>query len=106
MSSLAAQGLDSSSWDAWRPIELELCKDGYLARVTRSRFCAAPRWRWSVTPLEIVERGPSRTVERAHARGYCKSPDRAMEMAEASIVALHKAEIEALAEDKRRRSRG
>ena len=73
----------------WQPIDLELIRDGYLAHVTR-QLCRAGRWRWSVTPVEIVQRHHSQPVEHAYARGYAKGQERALKMAEAAIVALKK----------------
>ena len=73
----------------WQPIDLELVRDGYLARVTR-QLGRAGRWRWSVTPVEIVQRHHSQPVEHAYARGYAKGQERALKMAEAAIVALKK----------------
>lgn len=74
----------------WQPIDLELVRDGYLARVTR-QLGRAGRWRWSVTPVEIVQRHHSQPVEHAYARGYAKGRERALKMAEVAIVALKKA---------------
>lgn len=70
----------------WQPIDAELVQDGYIARVTR--HILGGRWRWAVTPLEVAQRWNMRVVEHAYARGYAKSYDRAIEMAEAAIVAL------------------
>lgn len=80
-------------WIDWQPIDLELVRNGYLARVTR-QLSRAGRWRWSVTPVEVVQRSPTSVVEHAHARGYAKGREHAFEMAEAAIVALKKAERE------------
>lgn len=73
----------------WRPIELELVLDGYIARVTRDRH---GRWRWSATRGDVVERWMFKVVQHAFARGYSRSPEKAMRMAEAAIVALQRAE--------------
>jgi len=73
----------------WQPIELEFVIDGYLARVTRDRH---RRWRWASTRVDVVERWLHRPVQHAFARGYSRSPEKAMKMAEAAIVALQKAE--------------
>jgi len=75
----------------WQPIDLEFVGDGYLARVTR-RLGRAGQWRWSVTPVEEVQRHPSQPVEHAYARGYTKGRERACKMAEAALVALKNAE--------------
>jgi len=76
------------SENGWQPIELELVRDGFLARVTRDRH---GRWRWAVTELEHVGRWLHKAVQHAFARGYSRSPERAIEMAEAAIVALQEA---------------
>jgi hypothetical protein len=60
-----------------------------LGRVTRAMF--GKRWRWCVTPIEVVDRCPSKPIERAIARGFAGTRDRAIEMAEMSIVAMVKA---------------
>ena len=73
----------------WQPIDLELVRDGFLARVTR-QLTRAGRWRWSVTRVEVVQRHPTGAVEHAEARGYAKGRERATKMAEASIEALKK----------------
>jgi len=73
---------------SWQPIDLELVRDGYLARVTR-QLTRAGRWRWAVTPVEIVQRAHSQPIEHAEARGYAKGRERAMKMAEVAIAALH-----------------
>lgn len=72
----------------WEPIDIELERDGYLARVTRTLH--GGRWRWAVTPLEIVQRQRNKPVEHAYSRGYAKGRERAEQMAEAAIVALKK----------------
>lgn len=72
----------------WQPIELELVRDEFLARVTRDRVGSPPRWRWSVTPLEVVQRWRSKVVENAYARGYSRSRARAVKMAERAVLAL------------------
>jgi hypothetical protein len=74
---------------AWQPIDMELVRDGCVARVTR-QLGRAGRWRWAVTPIEVVQRSPTSPVEHAYARGYAKGRDRAIEMAEAAVVALKK----------------
>jgi len=73
----------------WMAIELELVRDGHLARVQRDRH--GRRWRWSVTPLEVVEKSPSQPVARAYARGYMRSYERAIQAAEAALDGLVKA---------------
>ena len=75
----------------WAPIELELVSGGYYARVTRDRYMRPARWRWAVTPVEIVQRWRSQPVEHAQARGYCRSQARACRMASVAIEALKKA---------------
>jgi len=76
----------------WLPIEEELIRDGFIARVTRDRYGTPPRWRWAVAQLDQVQRWLHKVVQHAYARGYCRSRERAMKMAEAAIVALQKAE--------------
>ena len=70
----------------WQPIDLELVRDGYLARVTR-QLGRAGRWRWSVTPVEIVQRHYSQPVEHAYARGYAKGQERALKMPRSKVEA-------------------
>lgn len=76
-----------ASKSQWEPIDLELVRDGYLARVTRT-LSRAGRWRWAVTPIEITQRILSQPVEHAYARGYAKGRRRAITMAAAAIEAL------------------
>lgn len=76
---------------AWEPIEIELVRDGFVARVTRTLYVNATRWRWSVTPIEVAQRWRTKVVEHAHARGYATGRERAMRMAEVAIDAFRKA---------------
>lgn len=72
----------------WQPIDVELERDGFLARVTRTVRIGGTRWRWSVTPVDVAERWKTKVVEHAYSRGYCKGYERALRMAEAAIEAL------------------
>jgi hypothetical protein len=74
----------------WEPIELELERGGYLARVTR-QLTRSGRWRWTVTPVEVVQKF-NRPIENAYARGYARGRDGACRAAEAAINALKAAE--------------
>ncbi len=71
---------------SWEPIDEELVRDGFIARVTRT--IRAKRWRWVVSPQEYVQRRPSQPVEHASARGYAPTRERAREMAEAAITGI------------------
>ena len=82
------------SASGWQPIDVELVRDGYLARVTRTLHAGATRWRWAVTPIEVAQRWRTKVVEHAHSRGYARGYDRAIQMAEAAIEAMKKAESE------------
>jgi hypothetical protein len=77
----------------WLPIELELIKDGYIARITRDRYGSPPRWRWAVCKLDVIQKWSRSVVEQAYARGYCGGLERAKTMAERAIVALKKSEL-------------
>jgi len=77
----------------WEPVELELERDGYLARVSR-QLTRSGRWRWAVTPVEVVQRFNHSVVEHAYARGYARGRDGACRAAEASIAALKAAGAE------------
>lgn len=72
----------------WQPIDTELERDGFIARVTRTVNLNGTRWRWAVTPVEVAQRWRTKVVEHAHARGYAKGYARAIAMAEAAIEAL------------------
>lgn len=76
----------------WRPTELEIVKDGYYARVSLGYAYGLERWRWSVVPMELVQRIPLSPVESARSRGYTHGLEKSIKMAEAAIRALVKAE--------------
>jgi hypothetical protein len=73
----------------WEPVELELTRDGYLARV--SRTMKPGRWRWCVAPVEHILKWNRNVTEIPFSKGFSGSRDRACEMAEAAIEALKKA---------------
>ena len=83
----------SDPQSGWQPIDVELVRDGYVARVTR-QLTRAGRWRWSVTPIEVAQRWATSVVERAEARGYARGYKRATHMAESAIRALKQASAE------------
>lgn len=81
---------------AWEPTTLFKKRDGFLLLV--SLASNGQRWRYAVTPLEYVRRGPlpmrmppPRAEQFAHARGYMKTRERALRAAEAACDGLLKA---------------
>ena len=74
---------------SWEPVELELVRDGYLARV--SRTLKPGRWRWCVAPLDHVIKWNRNVTEIPFSKGFSGSREKAIQMAEAAIVELKKA---------------
>jgi hypothetical protein len=70
----------------WEPIELELVRDGYLARV--SRTMKPGRWRWVAAPVEHVIKWNRNVTEVPFSKGFSGTRERAVEMAESAIEAL------------------
>jgi hypothetical protein len=82
--------------NAWEPTTLFKKRDGFLLLV--SLAANGQRWRYAVTPLEYVRRGPSpmripppRAEQFAHARGYMKTRERALRAADVACDGLLKA---------------
>ncbi len=79
-----------SSCKSWEPVELELVRDGYLARV--SRMMNRERWRWCAAPVEHVLKWNRNVTDVPFSKGFTATRERAMEMAEAAVEALKKAD--------------
>jgi hypothetical protein len=75
---------------SWEAIELELERDGYQARV--SRTMKPGRWRWCVAPIEHVLKWNRNVTDVPFSKGFSGTRERAIEMAEAAIEALKKAQ--------------
>lgn len=81
---------------AWQATTLFRRRDGFLLLV--SLAANGQRWRYAVTPLEYIQRGPQpmrvpppRAEQFAHARGYMKTRERALRAAEVACDGLLKA---------------
>jgi len=79
----------------WEPTVLYRKRNGFLLLVALA--ANGQRWRYSVTPLEYINRGPlpmrippPRVDQFAHARGYMRTCDRAQRAAEIACDALQK----------------
>ena len=75
---------------SWEAVELELERDGYLARVGRTM--KPGRWRWAVAPLEHILKWNRNVTDVPFSKGFSGTRERAVEMAEAAIEALKKAD--------------
>lgn len=72
----------------WEPVELELERDGHLARV--SKTTKPGRWRWCVAPIDHVLKWNRNVTDVPFSKGFSGTRERAIEMAEAAIDALKK----------------
>jgi hypothetical protein len=86
----------SKETSKWEATSLFRTRDGFLLLV--SLATNGKRWRYAVTPLEFVSRGPlplrmppPRSEQFANARGYMKTRERAMRAAEAACDGLRRA---------------
>ena len=80
----------------WEATSLHRERDGFYLFVAKATN--GPRWRYTVTTLEYVQRGPrpatlapAHAVQFAAARGYMRSRERAMKAAEAACDGLLRA---------------
>lgn len=77
----------------WEPVELELVRDGYLARVSRTD--RPGRWRWCVAPVDHVVKWNRNVTDVPFSKGFTFTMDKAVEMSESAIEALRRAELPA-----------
>lgn len=73
----------------WQTLSCERIRDGYYLLVAKA--ANGVRWRYSVTPLEYVQR-PRRAVQFAKASGYMRSFERAVRAVEAACDGLLKSD--------------
>lgn len=75
---------------SWEAVELELERDGYLARV--SRTMQPGRWRWCAAPVDHILKWNRNVTDVPFSKGFSGTRERAVEIAEAAIDALKKAD--------------